>query len=115
MNEVLSAVLYTSVGQVESGQLDVWVLVGDSSFERAHCLLGWDGLASDQVCDFQVEGNVLQAARSGSLDLFVHGRRAGTEPRRHFACWSLEDVLSSWISCVESGEKQSGSGELVGL
>lgn len=59
MNEVLSAILDTRVGQVESGQLDVWVLVGDSSFERAHCLLGRDCLASDQICDLQIESNVL--------------------------------------------------------
>lgn len=62
MNEVLSTVLHTRVGQVEGGQLDVRVLVGNSSFERAHCLLGWNCLASDQVCNLQVKGNVLQTA-----------------------------------------------------
>jgi hypothetical protein len=92
LNKVLSAVLYTRIGETESSQLDVWVLVGNPPFERAHGLLGRDGLASDQVCDFQVEGNVLQAARCCSFDLLVHGRRAGTEPRRHLVLGSLGTV-----------------------
>ena len=47
------------VSYIQSTELCVWVLISDSFLEGSHSLLGGYSLGSDDVGDFEVQGNVL--------------------------------------------------------
>lgn len=83
LQEVGSSVLHAGVRQLQSSELDVWVLVVYPPFEGAHGFLGGDLLASDEVAYLEVGGHILQSGGGGLLDLVIEGRCAGPKPPRH--------------------------------
>ena len=82
-HEVAAPILHARVGQVESSQLDVGVLVAYPAFQAAHRFFWLDGLAADDVGDFEVEGDIFEGGGGGSLDLSIELAVGRAEPRRH--------------------------------
>lgn len=69
--EVIASILDAGVGEIESGNLNVGILVAYAPLQTAHGLFGLDGLAADGVGDFEVEGNVFEGGGGGALDLGI--------------------------------------------
>lgn len=57
--EVVAAILNTCVGQVQSAQLSVRVLVANATLERSHGFLGLYSLGSDDIRNLEVERDIL--------------------------------------------------------
>ena len=82
--EVGAAVLDAGISEVEGAKLLVGIFGANPPLQRSHSIFGLNCSGADDVGYLEVQGNILQTAAGGLLNLFIQGAVGrGREPTTH--------------------------------